>query len=230
MAGFFKCPNKLIDELAQYLTPVEFMVMVIVIRKTRGWHKSSDPIALSQFMKLTGIKSNNTILRAVAVLSDSSIGLLESSKKRGCSTVYKPGKVFDELARTRADIAQVGLSNIAQVRVQILHRLGGKTCADIAHTKDNINKSKEVKEKSRGKTLKENALTGEVNALAGEYINDENGLAPEVKALAYARDNQGLCDAGKLAGIEPLESELEHDFRVRLLGSITGGLANALQG
>jgi len=118
------------------------------------------------------------------------------------------------------------MSNIAQVRVQNMHRLPPKTGAIYAHTKESLNKRKEVDskpEKTRGKQLKENAHGGEVSL-------KENGHSPEVKQLALARANQGLIEAGLLVNIEPDENETEEDFRIRMLGSITRGFTNALQG
>lgn len=63
-----KRENDIILALASSkLTSVEMSVMLVVLRKTWGFHKKSDAIPLSQFERLTG-RDRKTITRAIASL------------------------------------------------------------------------------------------------------------------------------------------------------------------
>lgn len=223
MSGFFKVPNPVIDELLKHLKPVEFTCLMVVIRKTRGWHKGSDPIALSQFQHLTGIGSKATIIRALAVLSADSVRLLEARKVRGKSTVYALGAGFDlpgieaefsaNLKRERFNYYTSRDSKSEPLLVQKVDSLHAATSAKTVHTKESLNKSKEAELKA-GKPV--------------DNYNKENGLTAEVKD-SLALDNQGLKEAAKIAGIEIEAGETSDNFRVRLLGSMTRGASDAMQ-
>ena len=47
-------PNDLVDQWIKDLTGLEVKILLVIIRKTFGWHKTRDRISLSQFEKLTG--------------------------------------------------------------------------------------------------------------------------------------------------------------------------------
>jgi len=58
--GFTKIPNKILETLYQIkLTVYEYRVLFVIIRKTNGWNKDTDWIALSQFYEGTGILKQN---------------------------------------------------------------------------------------------------------------------------------------------------------------------------
>ena len=58
--GFTKVPNSILEALARtHLSPNEWKIVILVIRKTYGWHKPDDWIALSQIEKHTGITRSN---------------------------------------------------------------------------------------------------------------------------------------------------------------------------
>lgn len=63
--AFFPVQNNVIDHLARILTPMEFMCLIVIIRKTEGWNKASDAISISQFRELTGINREKTISAAI---------------------------------------------------------------------------------------------------------------------------------------------------------------------
>ena len=58
--NFTQVPNEILEALARtHLSPNESKIVFLVIRKTYGWHKKSDWIALSQIEKGTGIARSN---------------------------------------------------------------------------------------------------------------------------------------------------------------------------
>jgi phage replication O-like protein O len=80
--NYTQIDNAVIDVIMPTLSPTEWMVLSLIIRKTVGWHKDIDGIAYSQFIKGTGIKSNTTIQRALSKLNKMGIiEVLESPHK-----------------------------------------------------------------------------------------------------------------------------------------------------
>ena len=58
--NFTQVPNEILEALARtYLSPNEWKIVILAIRKTYGWHKPDDWIALSQIEKHTGITRSN---------------------------------------------------------------------------------------------------------------------------------------------------------------------------
>lgn len=58
--GFTQIPNDLLEKTILFgLTKRECQVFFVIVRKTYGWQKDSDLIALSQFVELTGLKKNH---------------------------------------------------------------------------------------------------------------------------------------------------------------------------
>ncbi len=51
---YTQTPNDLFDHWLPHLTHVELKVLLVIMRKTFGWHKVRDKISLSQLEKLTG--------------------------------------------------------------------------------------------------------------------------------------------------------------------------------
>lgn len=62
--NFTQIPNDLFDYWLPHLGEVELKVLLVIMRKTFGWHRTSDMISISQIEKLTGSIPKN-ILNAV---------------------------------------------------------------------------------------------------------------------------------------------------------------------
>ena len=75
-------PNAIIDEMAKF-TDAEFRILMLIVRKTIGWHKETDYISYTQFHKYTGIKSRTTLSLAVNNLVKK--GYVKRIDKRGKS-------------------------------------------------------------------------------------------------------------------------------------------------
>ena len=61
---YTQMPNKIFDELQAEIGDSELSLLMIIGRKTCGFHKSKDRIALSTFEKFTG-KARDTVIRAL---------------------------------------------------------------------------------------------------------------------------------------------------------------------
>lgn len=89
----FQVPNALVDHLMRQLTGRELVCLLLIIRKTRGWHKELDAISISQFKEFTGMNRDKTILKVLSSLEAK--GLIARIRRPGKMTQYKLGIVFD---------------------------------------------------------------------------------------------------------------------------------------
>lgn len=67
--NFSQIPNVILDEWMRELDHIEFKIVMVVARKTYGWHKDRDKIALSQYMEMAGASKNGVkqaIVRLIA--------------------------------------------------------------------------------------------------------------------------------------------------------------------
>jgi len=74
---FTRFPNSYLDNIAE-LTPYEFKVLAVLVRKTYGWGKESDKISISQFAELSGI-SQQMVKKSLASLESKGIVTKEKS-------------------------------------------------------------------------------------------------------------------------------------------------------
>lgn len=56
--NYTQIPNVLIDKYMRILKPSEFSVLIVIARKTLGWHKEKDIIAVSTISEITGLSEN----------------------------------------------------------------------------------------------------------------------------------------------------------------------------
>ena len=62
---FTALDNAVIDCLMPELSGAELKVLLLVIRRTRGWQKEEDSLSYRQITEGTGIRSSSTVSRAV---------------------------------------------------------------------------------------------------------------------------------------------------------------------
>lgn len=62
--NFTKVPNFIFEEYMPIIKPAEFCVLMVIARKTYGWHKTTDRTAQSVLAKTTGM-SRNSVKNAV---------------------------------------------------------------------------------------------------------------------------------------------------------------------
>lgn len=71
--SYTKIANELLEAIAAIRIPGEAMqILLVIIRKTCGYHKNKDAISLSQFVSATGMKKPN-VCRAIKKLLDMNI-------------------------------------------------------------------------------------------------------------------------------------------------------------
>jgi len=89
---FTKVPNHVLEALARIGIPGEARrVFDVIVRKTWGWRKDKDPIALSQFEEATGLDRAN-IRRAIKRLKEMSLIHVDAGgvgKNRWDSNIYE---------------------------------------------------------------------------------------------------------------------------------------------
>lgn len=89
--GHTDIANEIIDFLCGYrLSGEEWQILLVILRKTYGWHKKSDDISLSQFYFLTRIKKPN-IVRAINKLIEKKVII---KKDKGSISNYTFNKDF----------------------------------------------------------------------------------------------------------------------------------------
>ena len=83
----FQIPNQLVDEYLTELNGNELKILLVIIRKTKGWNKEFDGISISQFQKFTGIKNEKTVRKAIKKLIE--LGLIEKIDNAGKFSLYR---------------------------------------------------------------------------------------------------------------------------------------------
>ena len=98
-----KHTNWLFDTIMPQVNPNTFRIICVVARKTWGWNKNADTISVSQFVKLSGIKTRTTVIKSINSAIDS--GFI-SRKKVGQTNIYRmqfyeePVQKLDQLTST----------------------------------------------------------------------------------------------------------------------------------
>jgi phage replication O-like protein O len=70
--NYTQTPNDLFDYWLPHLKEGELKVLLVIMRKTFGWHKKRDRISISQLMRLTGL-SKPSVIDASKSLQDKGI-------------------------------------------------------------------------------------------------------------------------------------------------------------
>ncbi|STZ55558.1 phage replication protein O, N-terminal domain [Moraxella lacunata] len=78
IANSFQLPNAFVDEMLCKLSGNACKIYLLIVRKTRGWHKEADRISYSQIQKYTGINHRATVSKAIDELLE--VGLISVQK------------------------------------------------------------------------------------------------------------------------------------------------------
>ena len=82
----FQIANSVIDEYLSKISGNAWKCYVLIVRKTRGWQKTHDSLSISQIQKATGIKSEETVEKAINELIE--LGLIGKQSRVGLPNVY----------------------------------------------------------------------------------------------------------------------------------------------
>lgn len=85
--SYFQCPNDLVDHWMPLLGEAELRVLLLIIRKTFGWHKERDRISLSQMVQKTGLSKSN-VCTAITSLIEKDLILKEIEGVLGTEKVF----------------------------------------------------------------------------------------------------------------------------------------------
>jgi phage replication O-like protein O len=86
--GYTKIANEIMDALCHIrIAGEERQVLDVIIRKTYGWNKCEDAIALSQFVEMTGIKKPHVVNAINRLLYKNIISVTKNSNDG--TNVYK---------------------------------------------------------------------------------------------------------------------------------------------
>ena len=111
-------PHDYVDRFMPLVSAPAHKIFTLIVRKTIGWQREFDTISVSQFMSLTGIKSNNTVLQSIKELLDLDIiRCKKSGTGRGTmieysvnyKTIFTPpeDKKDDEIEFTESEIDEL---------------------------------------------------------------------------------------------------------------------------
>ncbi|GEM_PF-4848428 len=105
--GFTPVPHEILEMLARTeLSSYQLRVLMVILRRTFGWHKDADTIASLQFRSATGINDRRNIHRTVKSLAD-----------RRIIVVYRDDKHAGNY-RINRNLAEWKLSSVKTTRVQ----------------------------------------------------------------------------------------------------------------
>ena len=155
--AFTPIPNTLLERLVeQRLSGSEFKVLLVVLRKTIGFHKEEDVISLSQFQKLTNLP-RWTVWQAIEKLVSKTL-LVRKTLLSG--SIYRLNKDFETWKASKQNITSK--ENITRASKEKPTRVVSKTL----HTKESI---KETIQKKTTTPLP--PKTGELVKVDDPYFN-----------------------------------------------------------
>lgn len=92
--NFTQTPNEIFDEWLPVLSHVELKVLMVIMRKTFGWHRIRDRISLSQLEKITGSK-RYAIINASKKLQILGLITKKTEGKKGLEETYYELVIID---------------------------------------------------------------------------------------------------------------------------------------
>ena len=78
-ANHTQVPNDLFDQLPE-LTGAELKILLIILRKTRGWHKETDRISYTQLQEFTGL-GREAVSKGITGLKNKGLITIDDSRK-----------------------------------------------------------------------------------------------------------------------------------------------------
>jgi phage replication O-like protein O len=137
--GFTAIANEVMDAFCHIRIPgEERQILDSILRKTYGWNKSGDAIALSQFVEMTGLKKPAVVRAINGLLSKKIIVVIE--KDNVPAKVYKFNKDFEQWKPLSKKITLS--KKIMSVIKKDKASLSKKSTTKTTTTKDTITKDK----------------------------------------------------------------------------------------
>ena len=102
---FLRTPVLWLDNAMLELKPSAFMVFMVIVRRTIGYNRASAQIALSLFMKITGL-TQPTVLKATRECIAKGFVIKEDDEYR-VACWYGEGKRVERKAKAKASIGEI---------------------------------------------------------------------------------------------------------------------------
>jgi phage replication O-like protein O len=175
--GYTKIANELLDALIKIRIPGEArQIFDAILRKTYGFNKKSDQIALSQFMTITGLKKV-AICKGIKKLLELNIITQKGNdiaKEYGINKHYSTWKPLPKKVTLPKKVINVT-------------KKGNKSLPKKDTTKDNIQKTKDTAKKTRAEKINPWAVWVDVNREFGRP--DPATIGPDLKAAKVVAEN-----------------------------------------
>ncbi|UZA09706.1 replication protein [Moraxella bovis] len=174
IANSFQLPNAFVDEMLCKLSGNACKIYLLIVRKTRGWHKEADRISYSQIQKYTGINSRTTISKALDELLDLGLIIMQNgnekssneyrlndgfaSPKNGLdknctSPKNEPASPKNEPASPKNGLQPSPKNGHTEIHIFKNTRIKNKSVSTHEHTHENLENSQTAKpNKSTGKS------------------------------------------------------------------------------
>lgn len=81
----FQLPNAIVDDMLCKLSGNACKIYLLIVRKTRGWHKEADKISYSQIQRYTGINHRATISKALEELLELGLIFVQKGNEKSMS-------------------------------------------------------------------------------------------------------------------------------------------------
>lgn len=159
--NFTSIPNLILDEWQPKLSPAAFSCLMVICRKTYGWHKKTDRIALSQFETLTGL-SVNTVKNA---LKD----LLKTGLVKSYAETVRDGKGYG----INLNFDSQGVKN-SPSRGSKSDTLGGQNLIPQKKLSKQINKSANADNQSKAGSV--NLMLTMIEKKTGQNLYDDKKI------------------------------------------------------
>jgi hypothetical protein len=180
----FQVPNLMVDEIAGQISPKAFACLIFIVRKTRGWNKSSDLISVGQFKRFLQTKDDRTVQRIIDELEQ--FNLITVFRSLGQINEFSLGDLFKPPAKNEGTLNEGTHKKCNEVPAKNVGTLnegthkkcnevptkngGGGTHKKWGSTKDNIKTNTNIKEKihKKEKTASE-PVTGNRTVVDPEF-------------------------------------------------------------
>lgn len=126
-------------DLLPFLPDAECRVMLVIARKTHGYHKACDVISLSQLIEATGMVRQGAINGINAAIKRGILKRTPSGHNNGYCYEIDQAQVVHEIDRLKQSTKQTSPRN----RLQVVHEIDHQVVHEIDPQKKDIKKKKE---------------------------------------------------------------------------------------
>jgi phage replication O-like protein O len=188
-------PNELFDHWLPHLTEAELKVLLVIFRKTFGWHKNRDKISITQLMTLTGL-AKHSVINAGRTLHQKGLILRETLGPNGRQETYFE-LVIEENSNNsdQCKISTPPSANNAPPPVQNSNPQNiNKTKSKDVYVKDNVSRTPK-NSKPNDKTLLFNKKDKDNVSFPKKFklTDDQVEIFNYLKTLSINSNDETLC-------------------------------------